>query len=184
MAVEELVTEALRRLFLKPGADHYYGFVQELTTGGRLALMPEKAKSSYVFRLFRPEEGGGLKELEGVKLRIEKVGEGTVYALDLGAERWRDFFGQVLEAGVKAAVEVGGRLPVEDLFSYMVGWVASDVAISRRGNRRMLQMGTSHLWQLAETHALFGWSAVGLRMTLTLEGPKLVVMVEVPPRQA
>jgi hypothetical protein len=41
-------------------------------------------------------------------------------------------------------------------------------------------MTTSHLWQLAETHALFGWSVVGLRMDLTLEGPKLVVDVEAP----
>jgi hypothetical protein len=30
-AVEELVAEALRRLFLKPGADHYHRFVEELT---------------------------------------------------------------------------------------------------------------------------------------------------------
>jgi hypothetical protein len=40
--VEELVTEALRRLFLKPGADHYRGFVEELAKGGRLALMLER----------------------------------------------------------------------------------------------------------------------------------------------
>jgi len=41
-------------------------------------------------------------------------------------------------------------------------------------------MSTSHLWQFAETHALFGWSVVGLRMSLTLEGPKLQVIVEAP----
>jgi hypothetical protein len=78
-AVEELVAEALRRLFLKPGADRYRGFVEELTKGGKLALMLEKETKkktgSYVFKLFRLEEGGGLKEL-GVKLRIEKVGRG------------------------------------------------------------------------------------------------------------
>jgi hypothetical protein len=63
----------------------------------------------------------------------------------------------------------------------MGGWVDSDVAITRNKNgKRMLRMTTSHLWQLAETHALFGWSVVGLRMTLTLEGPKLVVDVEAP----
>ena len=62
----------------------------------------------------------------------------------------------------------------------MLSWIASDVAISRMGNKKALQMSTSHLWQLAETRALFGWSAVGLRVSLTLEGPKLVVMVEVP----
>ncbi len=34
-------------------------------------------------------------------------------------------------------------------------------------------MSTSHLWQLAETHALFGWSdIVVFRVNLTLEGPK------------
>jgi len=74
------------------------------------------------------------------------------------------------------------RLPVEDRFSYMVGWVDSDVAIVRnRKGERALRMGTSHLWQLAETHALFGWTkVVGLRMTLTLEGPKLAVIVDAP----
>jgi len=37
----------------------------------------------------------------------------------------------------------------------------------------MLRMGTTHLWQLAETHALFDWSYVIVhRVGLTLEGPK------------
>jgi hypothetical protein len=173
-AVEELAAEALRRLFLKPGADHYGRFVEELTKGGKLALMLEKkAKSkkteSYVFELFKLEEGGGLKEL-GVKLRIAKVGEGEsiVYTLEFDA-RWWEFFRPELEAGVKAAEEVGERLPVEDRFPYMAGWVNSDVAI----NKGLLEMGTSHLWQLAETHALFGWSDVAVfRVSLTLEGPK------------
>jgi len=174
VAVEELVAEALRRLFLKPGADHYRRFVEELASG-RLALMLEdKAKSSYVFKLYRHEEGGKLVELEGVKLRISKVGEGEgiVYTLELNAS-WREFFAQKLEAAEKAAEEVGMRLPVEDLFSYMVGWVDSDVAIARKGKKRVLAMGTSHLWQLAETHALFGWSNIAVcRVSLTLEGPK------------
>jgi hypothetical protein len=187
-AVEELVAEALRRLFLKPSADRHRGFVEELTKGGRLALMLEKeVKSkkteSYVFRLFRLEGGDKLKELEGVKLRISKVGEGEniVYALELDA-RWREFFKQEFDAAEKAAREVERRLPVEDGLLYMLGWVASDVAIIRnRKGERVLEMGTSHLWQLAETQALFGWSrVVGLRMNLTLEGPKLVVDVEAP----
>jgi hypothetical protein len=47
--------------------------------------------------------------------------------------------------------------------------------------KRVLQMSTSHLWQLAETKALFGWSYVTVfRMNLTLEGPKLQVVVEAP----
>ncbi len=159
-AVEELVAEALRRLFLKPGADRYRGFVEELTKGGKLALMfDSETKSSYIFKLFRVEEGGKLVELEGVRLSIKEAGESIVYVLYLDA-RWQGFFGQELEAAKKAAEEVGGRLPVEDRLPYMVGWVDSDVAISRMGNKRVLQMGTSHLWQLAETHALFGWSDV------------------------
>jgi hypothetical protein len=172
-AVEEMAAEALCRLFLKPGADRYRGFVEELTKGGKLTLMLEKKNKSkkaesYVFKLFRLEESGKLVELEGVKLRIEKVGEGIVYALVLSAG-WRELFRLELEMVGKAAEEVGGRLPVEELFPYMVGWVASDVAIS--GGR--LEMGTSHLWQLAETHALFGWSYVTvLGVGLTLEGPK------------
>jgi hypothetical protein len=167
-AVEELVAEALRRLFLKPGADHNRGFVEELVKGGRLALMLEKAKSSYVFRLFRLEEGGKLVELEGIKLSIKEVGAGIVYALELDA-RWRDFFRQELEVAVKAAEEVRRRLPVEDRFPYMLGWVNSDVALSEG----LLEMTTSHLWQLAETKALFDWSYVTMHgVGLTLEGPK------------
>jgi hypothetical protein len=172
-AVEELVAEGLRRLFLKPGADHHRGFV-ELLGSGRLALMLQKeAESSYMFRLYRVEEGGGLKEL-GVKLRIEKVGEGVgiTYVLELDA-RWRELFKQELEAGVMAAEELKERWPIEDRSPYMLSWDASDVAIAGRGNKRVLVMATSHLWQLAETHALFGWSDVTVpRVSLTLEGPK------------
>ena len=71
---------------------------------------------------------------------------------------------------------------MEDRFPYMLGWVDSDVAIVRnRKGERVLRMSTSHLWQLAETHALFDWSkVVDLRMNLTLEGPKLAVEVEAP----
>jgi len=179
VTVEEMLAEAFRRLFLKPGADYHRRFVEELTKGGKLALMLEnEAESSYVFRLFRLEEGDKLKEL-GIKLRIAKVreeGASIVYALEFDA-RWREFFKQELEAAMKAAEEVGGRLPVEDRLLYMVGWVNSDVAISGG----LLQMGTSHRWQLAETKALFGWSYVTVfRMNLTLEGPKLQVVVEAP----
>ncbi|AKT35410.1 hypothetical protein PYWP30_01794 [Pyrobaculum sp. WP30] len=172
-AVEEMVAEGRRRLFLKPSADHYSRFVEELTKSGKLALMLEKeTKSSHVFRLFKLEEGGGLKEL-GVKLRISRVGESITYALIFDVERWRGFFGQELEAGMKAAEEVKGRLPVEDLFSYMAGWVNSDVTITRMGRKRVLQITTSHLWQLAETQALFDWSYVTVPgVSLTLEGPK------------
>jgi hypothetical protein len=168
-AVEELVAEALRRLFLKPGADRYRGFVEEPAKGDRLALMLERGdKSSYVFRLFRLEEGGKLVELEGVRLSIKEAGESIVYVLDLDA-RWQGFFEHELEAGVKAAEEVKGRLPVEDLFPYTLGWVNSDVTISEG----RLQMTTSHLWQFAETHALFGWPDIAVfRVSLTLEGPK------------
>jgi hypothetical protein len=157
VAVEELVAEGLRRLFLKPGADHHRDFV-ELLRNGRLALMlKDKTKSSYVFRLFRLEEGNKLKELEGVRLRISTVGDGIIYALEFeDVERWLGFFKQALEAGVKAAEEVGGRLLMEDSLLYMLGWVDFDVAIS--GGR--LEVGTSHLWQLAETKALFDWSDV------------------------
>jgi hypothetical protein len=174
--VGEMVVETFRRLFLKPGADHCRGFV-ELLESGRLALMLEdKTKSSYVFKLYKLEEGGGLKEL-GIKLWISKVGEGEeagiTYTLIFDVEKWRDFFRPELEAATKAAVEVRERLPVEDLFSYMAEWANSDVAITRMGNKRVLQMGTSHLWQLAETEALLGWSYVTvLGVGSTLEGPK------------
>jgi len=174
-----LAAKGLRRLFLKPGADHYRGFVEELEKGSKLALMFEReTESSYVFRLFRLEEGGGLVDL-GIELWISKVGKrkgegvGITYTLIFDVERWRGFFKQELETAMRAAEEVGGRLPVEDRFSYMVGWVDSDVAITRSGKKRVLLMTTSHLWQLAETHALFGWSYVTvLGVGLTLEGPR------------
>jgi hypothetical protein len=185
VAVEEMLAEGLRRLFLKPGADYYSRFVKQLTKSGKLALTLEmkaesKKAATYVFKLFRLEEGSGLKELEGVKLSIKEVGEeeraGLVFTLKLDA-RWRELFKQELETAEKAAVEVRERLPVEDRFPYMSGWVYSDVAISKD----RLEMSTSHLWQLAETHALFNWSYVTvLGMNLTLKGPKLVVMVEAP----
>jgi hypothetical protein len=184
-AVEEMVAEAFRRLFLKPGADHYSRFVEELTKGGKLVLMLEnEAESSYVFKLYNMKEGGKLDEL-GIELWISKVGEGEeagiTYTLVFKVKRWREFFRRELDAAMKAAGEVGGRLPVEDCLPYMVGWVNSDVAITRnKKGERVLQMSTSHLWQLAETHALFDWSIVGLRMSLTLEGPKLAVTVEAP----
>jgi len=187
-AVEELVVEALRRLFLKPGADRHSRFVEELTKGGKLALMFDREnESSYVFKLYNMKEGGRLVDL-GVELWISKVGEGEgiTYTLIFDMESWRGFFKQELDAAMKAAEEVEGRLPVEDRLPYMLGWVDSDVAIVRnKKGKRMLRMTTSHLWQMAETHALFGWSrVVELRMTLTLEEPKLQVIVEAPPRQA
>jgi hypothetical protein len=144
----------------------------------RLALILEKeTEVFYMFRLYRLEEGDVFKELN-IKLRITKIkkAESITYTLEFDAARGRDFFRPELEATEEAAVEVKGRLPVEDPLPYMLGWVDSDVAISKG----LLVMTTSHLWQLAETHALFGWSVVGLRMSLTLEGPKLQVVVEAP----
>jgi tetratricopeptide (TPR) repeat protein len=176
--VEEMVAEALRRLFLKPGADHYSRLIEELTKVGKLAPILEKeTKSSYVFRLYNMRERDKLEELN-IKLWISRVGEGEkagiTYALELDAERGREFFAQKLEVGVKVAEEVRGRLPVEDPLPYMLSWVTSDVAITRnKKGARVLEMGTSHLWQLAETYALFNWSYITVfRVSLTLEGPK------------
>jgi len=96
--------------------------------------------------------------------------EGIVHFLEFeDVERWREFFKQDLEMAVKAAEVVRERLPVEDRLPYMLSWVASNVAISEG----RLEMSTSHLWQLAETHALFDWSYVTVPgVNLTLEGPK------------
>ncbi len=79
-AVEEMAAETLRRLFLKPGADHHSDFIK-LLGSGKLALELEEEKTrrkteSYVFRLFRVEEDGGLKEL-GIELWISKVVSGA-----------------------------------------------------------------------------------------------------------
>jgi len=177
-AVEELVAEALRCLFLKPGADYHSDFIKLLGSGKlALELVEEKTgkkTESNVFRLFRPEEGGGLKEL-GIRLIIRKVGESIIYALEFDdVKRWQELFKQELEVAMKAAEEVGERLPVEDRLPYMGGWVNSDVAITRnKKGEKVLRMTTSHLWQLAETHALFDWSNITVPdVGLTLEGPK------------
>jgi hypothetical protein len=176
VTVEEMVAEALRRIFLKPGTGYYDYSLEKLTKSDKLALVLEeetksKKTKSYILRLFKLEEGGELKEL-GVKLRIWKLEGSIFYTLELDA-RWREFFKQELEAGVKAAGEAGGRLTVRDRFPYMLGWIDSDVAITRMGNQKVLVMTTSHLWQLAETHALFGWSNIAVYdVGLTLEGPK------------
>lgn len=70
------MTETLRRLFLKPGADHNSRLIKELTKVGELALMLEReTKSSYVFRLYNMREGGKLEELN-IRLWISRVGEG------------------------------------------------------------------------------------------------------------
>jgi hypothetical protein len=68
VAVEELVAEALRRLFLKPDADHHSYFLEFLGSG-KLALEfkedntneEEKTKKakSYVFRLYRVRRAAG-----------------------------------------------------------------------------------------------------------------------------
>jgi hypothetical protein len=71
-AVEEMVAEALRRLFLKPGADYYRSLI-ELLGNDRLALMlKKKTKLFYVFRLYRLEDGDMLKGLN-IKLKITKI---------------------------------------------------------------------------------------------------------------
>jgi hypothetical protein len=185
VSVEGMVAEALRRLFLRPGRDRYRRFVEELAKGGGLALELEReADKSLVFRLLKPEGGGRLAELEGVKLRIVKVGEGEgagrAYFLELDA-RWREFFGHELRMVWKAAEELRERWPIEGPFPYMLGWSASDVSISGGRGARELQMGSSHFWQVAETKVLFGWpDVVELRVSLTLEGPKLQLYVHAP----
>jgi len=122
VAVKEMIAEALRRLFLKPGADRYSRFV-ELLGSGKLALMLEReTEKSLIFKLFRLKEGSGLEEL-GIRLRISKVGEeeSITYILIFDMKRWWEFFRQELEAAVKAAKEVGGRLPIKDRFPYTLG---------------------------------------------------------------
>jgi hypothetical protein len=121
VAVDEAIAETFRRLFLKPGADRHSDFIK-LLGSGKLALElveektsdKEKTKEkteSYVFKLYNIKEGGGLVDL-GISLWISKVGEGEgagiTYILIFGMKRWREFFEQWLEAGVKAAEEVGG----------------------------------------------------------------------------
>ncbi len=110
VVVGEAVAEALRRLFLKPGTDRYSRLVEELTKGGKLALMFEReTESAYVFRLYNVEESGGLVDL-GIELWIAKVGgeEGITYTLIFDVERWRGFFKPELEAAVKTAEVIGG----------------------------------------------------------------------------
>ncbi|MFP3193513.1 MAG: PaRep2b protein [Thermoproteus sp.] len=183
-AVEEMVAEALRRLFLKPGADYYRGFVKLLEGSGLALRLERETDTSLVFKLLKLEKGGNPVELEGVKLRIEKVGEGEgagmTYILELDASR-RELFEHELKMVWVAAKELRERWPIEDPFPYMLGWSASDVSIRKTKNAKALQMGSSHFWQVAETKALFDWpNVVGLRVSLTLEGPRLIFLVHAP----
>ena len=176
VTVEGMIAEALRRLFLRPGAEYYHDFVRKLLERDRLELELEKrTEKSLVFKVVG---------LDGVKLKIGGVEEGEVaagtYVLEFDAG-WRKFFGHELGMVWEAAEELRERWPIEDPLPYMLGWLASDVSIHRAGNTRMLYMSSSHFWQVAETKVPFGWSnAVGLRVGLTLEGPKLQLLVHAP----
>jgi Arc/MetJ family transcription regulator len=176
VTVEGMIAEALRRLFLKPGAEYYHDFVRKLLERDRLELELEKrTEKSLVFKVVG---------LDGVKLKIGGVEEGEVaagtYVLEFDAV-WRKFFGHELGMVGEAAEELRERWPIEDPLPYMLGWLASDVSIHRAGNTRMLYMSSSHFWQVAETKVPFGWSdAVHLNMGLTLEGPKLQFLVRAP----
>jgi len=182
-AVEGMIAEALRRLFLKPGADYYSRFVDMLTKGGGLALMLEgETKTSLVFKLFKLEEGSNPVELEGIRLRIGGIREGAsrTYILELDTS-WRKFFEHELKIVEETAGRLRDRWPIEDPLPYMLGWSASDVSIHGERGARELYMTSSHLWQIAETKVLFGWSdAVRLHMNLTLEGPRLQLLVHAP----
>jgi hypothetical protein len=52
-----VVAEALRRLFLKPGVDHYRNFVKLLEGSGLALRLERETKTSYVFRLLKLEKG-------------------------------------------------------------------------------------------------------------------------------
>jgi hypothetical protein len=182
--VEGMVAEALRRLFLKPGADYYRGFVKLLEGSGLALRLERETGTSLVFKLLKLEKGGNPVEFEGMRLRIEKVGEGEgagrTYILELDASR-RELFEHELKMVWEAAEELRERWPIEDPFPYMLGWSASDVSIRKTKNAKALQMGSSHFWQVAETKALFDWpNVVGLRVSLTLEGPRLIFLVHAP----
>jgi hypothetical protein len=170
--VEEAVVEAFRRLFLKPGAERYSRFVDKVLEAARqrggLALEPEPREESDKTWVFK------VAGLEGVKLVVSKIGEsGSAWILALLLDsRWREFFREELGAVERVATTLKGRWRVESPLPYMSGWLASDVSI----RRKQLIMSTSSLLQAAVTKALFGWSdAVRLGLSLTLEGPKLVL---------
>ena len=182
--MEGMVAEALRRLFLKPGADYYRGFVKLLEGSGLALRLERETDTSLVFKLLKLEKGGNPVEFEGMRLRIEKVGEGEgagmTYILELDASR-RELFEHELKMVWVAAEELRERWPIEDPLPYMLGWSASDVSIRKTKNAKALQMGSSHFWQVAETKALFDWpNVVGLRVSLTLEGPRLIFLVHAP----
>jgi len=169
--VEEAVVEAFCRLFLKPGAERYSRFLDKVLEAARqrggLVLEPEPkegGKKTWVFKV---------AGLEGVKLVVSKIGKGASWSFVLLLDsRWREFFREELGAVGRVATTLKGRWRVESPLPHMSGWLASDVSI----RRKELIMATSSFWQAAVTKALFGWSdAVRLGLSLTLEGPKLVL---------
>jgi hypothetical protein len=169
--VEEAVVEAFRRLFLKPGAERYSRFLDKVLEAARqrggLALEPEPREESDKTWVFK------VTGLEGVKLVVSKIGESASWSFVLMLDsRWREFFREELGAVERVATTLKGRWRVESPLPHMSGWVTSDVSI----RRKELIMATSSFWQAAVTKALFGWSdSVGLGLSLTLEGPKLLL---------
>ncbi len=169
--VVEAVVEAFRRLFLKPGAERYSRFVDKVLETARqrggLVLEPEPREESDKTWVFK------VAGLEGVKLMVSKIGKGASWSFALLLDsRWREFFREELGAVERVATTLKGRWRVESPLPYMSGWLASDVSI----RRKQLIMATSSLLQAAVTKALFDWSdAVRLGLSLTLEGPKLVL---------
>jgi len=169
--VEEAVVETFRRLFLKPGAERYSRFVDKVLEAARqrggLVLEPEPKEEDKKTWMFK------VAGLEGVKLVVSKIGKGASWSFVLLLDsRWREFFREELGAVERVATTLKGRWRVESPLPHMSGWLASDVSIGRKE----LIMATSSFWQAAVTKALFGWSdAVRLGLSLTLEGPKLVL---------
>jgi hypothetical protein len=170
--VEEAVVEAFRRLFLKPGAERYSRFVDRVLKAARqrggLALEPEPREESGKTWVFK------VAGLEGVKLVVSKIGESASWTFVLLLDsRWREFFREELGAVERVATTLKERWRSELPLPHMLGWLASDVSISRGKP----SMSTSSFWQAAVTKALFGWSdSVGLELNLTLEGPKLAFL--------
>ncbi|KUO85649.1 MAG: hypothetical protein AT711_02810 [Thermoproteus sp. CIS_19] len=122
--VEETIAEALRRLFLKPGAEYYRGFIKKFLERGHL-ILERGAEETPVYRVV------GLKDVK-LKGEREKV---KTYVLMFGA-RWREVFKHELAVVDNAVKELKEHWPLEDPLPYMLGWLASDVSIDAVVGRR------------------------------------------------
>ena len=178
-AVARFIAEGRTEELISRRPGGVYGEVMKRAKARRREMDEEEGLFEFVRRLFSAlrqeevrilaerliKEGGGVLELRSkrvtkrgyavyetniswVKLRFVET-----YVLSFTRRKGEEIFRPLVERARETARKVA--VP-EDGHLYMLGYMASDVAV----HKKWLTMGTTQLWQLALTWALFRWSYV------------------------